>query len=131
MKREYIPITVVAVLFGIAFLGSIWFETLRPLIQAGDRSGLLFNLVGLPIIVAGLVVFVYGGYRCLRDMFDLAENETFQQHATIIRERPSVQAVRASQRIHLRLWAGALGRGMLWMLLGFVCFAIGGYIINV
>jgi hypothetical protein len=131
MKRSYIPITLIGILFSIVFFWSVWTETLRPLIRAGDTAGLLFNLVGIPIIVAGLVVFVYGGYRCLRDMFDLGENETFQQHAAIIRDRPSVQAVRSSQRIHLRLWAGALARGAFWMLAGFVCFAIGGYIINV
>jgi hypothetical protein len=130
MKRENIPITVIAVVFGLLFFGSMWTETLQPLIRAGDTTGLLFNLVGLPILVAGLVVFVYGGFRCLRNLFDLAQNETFLQQAAIIRERSSPQAVRAAQRIHLRLWGGALGRGARWMLLGFLCFGIGGYLIN-
>ncbi|MFO7540474.1 MAG: hypothetical protein R6X32_20735 [Chloroflexota bacterium] len=130
MKREYIPLALVGLLFAGAFLWSVWFETLLPLMQAGDTPGLLFHLVGIPIILVGLAIFVYGGFRTLRNIFDLVADETFVTYAAVIQERPSPAEVRAAQKVHLRLWAGALGRGLAIMLLGFALIGLGGYIIN-
>jgi hypothetical protein len=130
MKREYIPLALLGLLFAGAFFWSLWSETLRPLLQAGDTAGLLFHLAGVPLILMGLVVFVYGGFRTLRNIFDLVADETFVQQAAIIQARPSSAEVRAAQKVHLRLWAGALGRGLAIMLLGFTLIGLGGYIIN-
>lgn len=130
MKREYLPITIAGLLFATAFFWSVWSETMRPMIRAGNTAGVVYHLVGIPIILVGLGLFVYGGFRFLRNIFDLLQDETFLEHAAVIKEGASSTAVRQAQKAHLRLWARAVARGSGWMLLGFSILGVGGYIIN-
>ena len=49
---------------------SVLFETLLPLVQAGDWDALGRNLVGIPLIFAGVGAFAWGGWLLLRGLFD-------------------------------------------------------------
>lgn len=117
-------------LFGIVFVWSVVYETLLPLLRAGDVAGLVAHLLGVPIIVAGTIGFAYGGFRALHGVSTLLQDSTFQEHALTIKKQPSSEGVHEARRVHLRMWMAALKRGVLWMALGFTAIAVGGWIIN-
>jgi hypothetical protein len=130
MKRDNLVLSLLGLAFAVAFFWSLWFDTIFPLIRQGDWAGLLFHLVGVPVILVGTGAIVYGGFRALCNMFDLGSNEEFVRHAEVIKARPTPQAVRAAQKAHLVLWGAALGRGAMWMLVGFLLIGVGGFLIN-
>ena len=130
MKREYLPLFAIALLFAALFVWSVIYETLLPLLRAGDIRGIVAHIVGIPIIVAGTAVFVYGGFRLLRGVFTLMQDKSFKEHALVIKKQPSPKAVREARKAHLQMWGAALRGGILWMAIGFAGIALGGWIIN-
>lgn len=118
-------------LVGVLFVGSIlwsmWAETVRPLLIAGDTRGVVLHLVGLPLILAGTAVIVYGGIVFVRATFAAFGNETLQQNARAIRAKQASAAMRwQNAKILFRAWRP----GTLWLLLGFALIAAGGFLIN-
>ncbi len=119
----------------VAFVGSllwsVWFETLLPLIRAGDWRGLLLNLIGIPLLFAGTGLIVYGGFVFLRAMFRLSASETFQHRVDVLQSGTEDKAaLRAARRENLRaLWV-TWKPGFGWIALGFLLIAAGGFIIN-
>ncbi|HUF00643.1 MAG TPA: hypothetical protein VMN99_15420 [Anaerolineales bacterium] len=124
-----IGITALAALVG-SVLWSMWVDTLRPLIQAGDLRAVVFNLIGLPLILVGVGIFVYGGVVFVRDTFQSYQDETLLENMVIIRAKPSRESVTAARwqtlRIFWRVWKPGLAR----LALGFLLIAIGGFLIN-
>lgn len=118
----------------IAFVGSIlwsmWVDTLRPLIQAGDPLAVLYNLIGLPLILIGTGIFVYGGYVFVRDTFSSYQDQSLLQNAAVIRAKPSRQAVRAARWQTLRHFWRTWKPGLARLALGFILIALGGFLIN-
>jgi hypothetical protein len=120
---------------GLLFVGSIiWsiiFETLRPLWRAGDRMGLINNLAGIPLILAGTAVIVYGGFRFLRDMFLVSQDEQLQADARLIQDKTADRtAVRQAQWANFKRLLHAWKMGLLYILFGFLLIAAGGFIIR-
>jgi hypothetical protein len=122
------------VLLGLLFLGSIgwsiWFDTLAPLVREGDYQALVFNLVGIPIILAGTAVIVYGGYLIVSRTFTLFEDEAFMQTVARIRQRPSSGERRQVWAVQFAYYRRAWAAGAAWILAGFALMAVGGYLIN-
>lgn len=117
---------------GLLLIGSVFwsiiYETLLPLWQAGKTGELIANLVGIPIILLGTAVIVYGGIRSIKGVLNMmADPQVIANVATI---RGKQDNMRAAQQQNIRLWWQSLWRGLLIMLGGFGLIAIGGAIIN-
>jgi hypothetical protein len=114
-----------------SLLWSVWFETLLPLMRAGDWRRLLLNLIGIPLLFAGTGLIVYGGFVFLRDMLRLSASEAFQQRVDLVQSGTEDRAaLRAARRENLRtLWV-TWKPGFSWIGLGFLLIAAGGFIIN-
>lgn len=125
---------VIGILALAAFVGSIlwsmWVDTLRPLIQEGDSWAVAFNLVGLPLILLGVSIFVYGGYVFVRDTFTSFGNEKLLQNVAVIRAKPSPKDVNAARWQNVRFLWQAWKPGLAWLALGFLIIAAGGFLIN-
>jgi hypothetical protein len=123
---KYVLWAVAAVFVG-SILWSMWAETLLPLVRAGNTRAVWLHVVGLPLILLGTAVFVYGGYVFVRDTFDALGDETLQKN---------VQAIRAKQATGATCWQNAMilfrawVPGLRWLGLGFLLIAAGGFLIN-
>jgi hypothetical protein len=123
---KYILWTVAAVFVGF-ILWSMWAETLLPLIRAGDTRSVWLHLVGMPIILLGTAVFVYGGYVFVRGTLGTFGDETLQKNVQAIRVKQASGQMRwQNVRILFRAWTP----GLRWLGLGFLLIAIGGFLIN-
>jgi hypothetical protein len=121
---------VALVIFVGSILWSMWVDTLRPLILAGDTRAVIFNIIGLPLILVGVALFAYGGYVFVKDTFRSFQDETMLQNMAIIRSQSTRQAIRAARletlRIFWRVWKPGLAR----MGLGFLILMLGSFLIN-
>jgi hypothetical protein len=129
-RKQYWLLYLAGLLFAGFFCWSVWFETMAPLLHEGDYWGVLFHLIGIPIILAGTAAIVYGGFLIVRNTFSLMADEEIQRQIAIIRQKPSSEARRAAQRFQIRYFAQAWRAGALWMAAGFGLIAAGGFIIN-
>jgi hypothetical protein len=129
--RVWVLISVVALFVG-SIIWSIISETLLPLYQAGDTRGLLYNFIGIPVILAGTCVIVYGGFVFLRGMFSAFGDETLQQNIPVVRGQveDSAVAVSKARRENFLILVRAMRPGLSWMVGGFLLIAIGGFLIN-
>ena len=121
------------ILWGLAavFVGSIlwsmWVETLLPLIRAGDTRAVWLHVVGLPLILLGTAVIVYGGFIFIRDTFRAYGHETVQENLAAVRANQATLAMRwQNLKILFRAWVP----GLRWLGLGFLLIAVGGFLIN-
>lgn len=119
----------------IGFVGSIlwsmWVDTLQPLIRAGDTQALIFNLVGLPIILLGTGIFVYGGFRFVRATFHSMQEPGAVENIARIQEGslPPDELQQARMENLRALWT-AWKRPLAWLAFGFALIALGGFLIN-
>jgi hypothetical protein len=116
------------VLFVGSIFWSIWFDTLLPLIRAGDTPELIANLVGIPIILAGTVLFCYGGFVFVRDTFAIWSGFAAMPEADV-RALKALPIAEQRRRYRALLWK-AWQRPLLWMAIGFGLIAVGGFVIN-
>ena len=126
---KFIGIAVLIVFVG-SILWSMWAETLQPLIAVGDSRAVMFNLIGLPLILVGVSIFVYGGYVFVRDTYRSYGDETLLESMVTIRSKPSRKEVTAARWQTLRIFWQAWKRGLAWLALGFLLLAAGGFLIN-
>ena len=125
---------VLGILALAAFVGSIlwsmWVDTLQPLVREGDSQAVAFHLVGLPLILVGVGIFVYGGFVFVRDTVGSFGNEKLLQNVAVIRTKPSRKEVTAAQWQNVRFLWQAWKPGLAWLALGFLLIAAGGFLIN-
>ncbi len=123
---KYILWTAAAVFVG-SILWSMWAETLLPLIRAGDTRAVWLHVVGLPLILLGTAVFVYGGIVFVRDTLGAFGSDVLQANVQAIRAKQASGAMRwQNAKILFRAW----GPGLRWLGLGFLLIAAGGFLIN-
>ena len=123
---KYVLWAVVAAFVG-SILWSMWAETLLPLIRAGDTRSVWLHVVGLPIILGGTAVFVYGGVVFVRDTFRAFTNETMQQNMLLIQTKQATKTIRwQNAKILFRAWLP----GLRWLGFGGLLIALGGFVIN-
>jgi hypothetical protein len=118
------------VVFVGSVLWSMWVETLWPLIVVGNWRAVVLHLIGLPLILIGVSIFVYGGYLFVRDTYSSYGDEGLLQSMTVIRSKSSREEVSAARRQTLRIFWRAWKLGLAWLALGFLCIALGGFLIN-
>jgi len=97
-----------AVLFVVSIIWSFIYETLMPLLTAGDVGAAGRNLVGFPIILAGTALFAYGGFVFVRDTFGAMQHPQMQENLAQINEKngPS-DLVKRARRANMRLLLGS------------------------
>ena len=118
------------VFFIASILISIWAETLIPIMRAGDTRALVFNIIGLPVILIGTGAVIYGGYIFIRSTLKLGTLEAYHQNIEIINTYPSPEEAQLARRKNIRLLLLAWKPGTRWILFGFLLIAIGSYLIN-
>jgi hypothetical protein len=126
---KYIGVAVLVVFIG-SILWSMWAETLYPLIKAGDWRAVILHLIGLPVILVGVSIFVYGGYLFVIRTFACFGEEKMIESMAVIRSKSSRQEVTAARWQTLRFFWRAWKPGLMWLALGFLILAAGGFLIN-
>lgn len=117
--------------FVASILWSMWVDTLQPLIQSGDKRAVLFNLIGLPVILLGTGVIVYGGFLFVRGTFTTMASPEIAENVARIRAGGSApDDLRRVRRANLKALWDAWKYPLLWLGLGFAMIALGGFLIN-
>ncbi|HSM56264.1 MAG TPA: hypothetical protein VK879_08930 [Candidatus Sulfomarinibacteraceae bacterium] len=119
-----------AALFVGSILWSIVFETMLPLWRAGDWWSIVYHLVGIPLILAGTVCIVYGGFVFVRDTFSAMSGDAIRANVAIINEKSSKADVSRARRENFLALLRAWRPGATWMVAGFILIALGGFLIN-
>ena len=123
---KYVLWAAAAVFVG-SILWSMWAETLLPLVRAGNTRAVWLHLVGLPLILLGTAVIVYGGIIFVRDTFRAFTDETLLQNYAAIKAKQASGAMRwQNAKILFRGWVP----GLRWIGLGFLLIAVDGFLIN-
>lgn len=118
-------------LFLLAILWSMWSETLRPLVEAGETVHALYTALGLGSIVLALLVLTYGGFLLVSRVLWTMHEESFVRNAEIDhagRKHYPPEVVRAARRENLRLVFHAARPGCLWMAAAFLLMVLGAWI---
>jgi hypothetical protein len=117
--------------FITSILWSMWADTLKPLIQTGDIRALLFNILGLPIILLGTGIFVYGGLLFLRRTFTVMDAPESVENITLIQSGESTpEELRRARMENLKALWNAWKPPLFWLAIGFALIALGGFLIN-
>lgn len=77
-SRRAWPAWVVIAVFLSALLWSMWSETLRPLVQAGEYIQAIRTAIGLALIVLSMLLLTYGGFRVVVQVMGLTGTEIFE-----------------------------------------------------
>ncbi len=118
-----------AILFVGSILWSMWEETLLPLIRSGNTRSLWLHLVGMPIILLGTGIFVYGGIVFVRATFAALADSGLIENMRVIKGElagDKRKAQWANAGLLVQSWLPGLG----WLGFGFALIALGGFLIN-
>lgn len=117
--------------FVASILWSMWVDSLQPLIQSGDTRAVLFNLIGLPAILLGTGLIVYGGFLFVRSTFTaMSAPETVENIARFRAGESVPEDLRQARLENLRALWGAWKFPLFWLVFGFLLIALGGFLIN-
>lgn len=117
--------------FVASILWSMWVDTLQPLVKGGDARALLFNLIGLPAILLGTGLIVYGGFLFVRSTFTAMSAPETVENIARIRAGDSVpEDLRQARFENMKALWNAWKRPVFWFVLGFALIALGGFLIN-
>lgn len=117
--------------FIASILWSMWVDTLLPLVRAGDTRAVIFNLIGLPTILLGTGLVVYGGLLFVRSTFtSMAAPQTVENIVRIRAGGSTPDDLRRARIENLKALWYAWKRPLLWLAFGFALIALGGYLIN-
>lgn len=106
-------------------------ETLLPLARQAAYVELALNCLGLPLILFGVAIFVWGGLVFVGRTYELASSAAFADRAIQLRSRATPRAERrAAERAQLRgLWQ-AWAPGLAWLAAGGGLIGGGSLLIN-
>jgi len=114
----------------LGLLWSVWYESLRPCLRAGQSSAMLYAALQPLVMVTGAALTLYGAVRFLRAWGQMmfpqpATGTTFRKH--IRSERRSLEEIRAQPTLQERLalaWK-LIANLLLLPGLGWVCIGVG------
>lgn len=117
--------------FVASILWSMWVDTLQPLIQSGDTRAVLFNMIGLPTILLGTGLIVYGGFLFVRSTFTaMSTPETVENIARIRAGDSMPEDLQRARFENLKALWSAWKFPLFWLVFGFGLIALGGFLIN-
>ena len=100
-------------LFVASILWSMWVDSLRPIVRAGDAGRALLMASGLALVLVGVAGMLQGAWLVLRGGLSLLADETFAARVQVIRDAAAGAEARAeARRENLRAVGRALGRGL-------------------
>ncbi len=122
-------------LFVVAFLASLYFETIAPLARRGDYLGLAATSSGLVIIIAGLTLLVRSLLTLLspQSWASRERAEAWRRMGERLEEAKSSRNCLHRLRLYLsnvRDAVSPLAHPLMWFLLGFILVALGSFLIN-
>lgn len=134
-KRKTVLIkTIVFTGFGVLLVIILWSvatETILPLYNSKQYDELVYNAAGIPIILLGTGIFVYGGWIFYRDSSKLFENPKLTSNADLIRDRKAPkEKIKTARKENTKMLFSAWKRGFIWLLIGALVIAAGGITIN-
>ncbi|MBN1634631.1 MAG: hypothetical protein JW917_10735 [Ignavibacteria bacterium] len=120
---------------GILFLGGILYsvvsETLLPLWNEGSKDEFMHNIIGIPVILTGTIIFVYGGYRFVKDSFSTMGNEKLITNTSKIRTKETPKEIKSTaKKENFQMQLNAWKTGGKYLLLGALLIIAGGITIN-
>ncbi len=134
-KRKTVLIKVIVFTgFGVLLAIILWSvvtETLLPLYNSRQYEELAYNAVGIPIILLGTGIFVYGGWIFYRDSRELFENPKLTSNTDLIRDKKAPkEKIKTARKENTRMLFSAWKKGFMWLLIGALVIAAGGITIN-
>jgi hypothetical protein len=120
----------IAIVITSAILWSIWSETLLPLLREGDMRGLWLNLIGIPMILLGVAMLVYGGIKFVDRTAIAIKDKTFHERADFVRTDPRPEARWEVWKLNLRQLGRLWWPPLLLFALALGLIIIGGILTN-
>lgn len=120
----------VVLLFVALLLGSLWKETVSPLVRQGEWEQAGRAAAGFLVILAGTGAVLYGGFRFLWGTVRAFGDEALQRNREVIRCRKehTPAEVRAARWENLRLLWRVWRPGTGWLLIGVGGIGLGGLV---
>jgi hypothetical protein len=127
-----IIVTVCIVVFLIVILWSVVTETLLPLYRNKEFGELIYNIVGIPVLLIGVGIFAYGGWIFARDTSRLMnDNIQLAENVDIIKDKTQPKNKRKTARNeNTRILFTTWKKGAFWLLIGAIFIIGGGLVIN-
>jgi len=110
----------VALVFFGSIIWSMGYETLLPLLRNEQWLAFLANLLGLPIILAGTAIMLWGFWVFLRDVGGGGNGQTLQP--------PTRQMSREQRKATQQEALARMKPGLFRLVGGMLLIAIGGFI---
>jgi hypothetical protein len=115
----------------IIILWSVVTDTLLPLYRSKEYGELIYNIIGIPLILIGTGIFVYGGWVFYRDTRNIFDNPRLTNNIDIIREKTaSNEKIKTARSENTRMLFSTWKKGAFWLLIGALLITAGGIIIN-
>ncbi|MBE9524173.1 MAG: hypothetical protein IMY76_03680 [Chloroflexi bacterium] len=105
--------------------------TLLPLARQGDIRRLIFNIVGLPLILIGIGGIFFGGYTFLKSTQQIGSLEANQNNTEIINIYTSPEEIQLARRKNICLLLLAWKPGIRWIVINFLVIFVGGFLTRI
>jgi len=120
----------IAIAISSAILWSVCSETLLPLLRKDDMRGLWLNLIGIPMILLGVALLVYGGIKFVDRTAIAMKDKTFHERADFVRTDPRPEARWDVWKLNLRQLGKLWWPPLLLLALALCLIIIGGILTN-
>jgi len=121
---------IAAITITSAVLWSIWSETLLPLFREGDMRALWLNMIGIPLILLGVALLLYGGIKFVDRTAIAMKDKTFHERAAFVRTDPRPEARWEVWKLNLRQLGRLWWPPLLLLALALGLIIIGGILTN-
>lgn len=131
-KAGYYILWTLGILFVGGILYSVVSETLLPLWNEGSKDEFMHNIIGIPVILTGTGILVYGGFRFVKDTFSTMGNEKLITNTSKIRTKETPKEIKSEARKeNFQMLLNAWKTGGKYLGLGALLITAGGIIINI
>ncbi len=129
--KEYFLYIISGILLTSGIFYSVITETLIPLYNQGKTTELIYNLIGIPVILTGTGLFVYGGIIFVIDTFKLFTQEKMITNIENIRNKNVDEYIKSeSRKENFKMLLSTWKRGGKFLGIGGLLIFAGGILIN-
>lgn len=135
-EKKQIPLFQYLAILGLGFLlfiilKSAILETLVPFYRNGEYDEFAYNLIGIPILLSGTGIFVYGGWLFYNDTRSIMDDDKLLNNVETIKNKSALKEDRKRARIeNTKVLFATWKRGSIKLLIGALIIICGGIIIN-